>query len=258
MKNTLIVVGTGIKFLSHLTTEAKASIEKADKVLYLVNEPAMKSWIKDTNSNSESLDFLYETNHPRNENYLAIAKYVNKALNEIKVLCLVMYGHPTFLADPSIYSVNLAIKNGHNTYVLPGISSEDCMLADLLLDPSSCGSQSFEATDFLIYGRENDTSCHLIIWQASMIGIKTNFKHQNPKNGLKILTDHLLNKYSKQHPVILYEAAQYPACKPRIDQISLMDLPVAQISSVTTLYIPPNKVKEPNEFYVKKLADMNF
>ncbi|MBX3709481.1 MAG: uroporphyrinogen III methylase [Gammaproteobacteria bacterium] len=257
MKNTLIVVGAGIKFLSHLTTEAKVSIEKADYVLYLVNEPAMKEWIETANPNSESLDFLYDTNLPRNQNYLLISEYVLKALEKTKVLCLVMYGHPTFLAEPSIYSVNLATKNGHNTYVLPGISSEDCMLADLLIDPSSCGCQSYEATDFLIYDREYDTSCHLILWQAGMIGIKTNYQEQDPKNGLEILTEHLLKKYSEQHPVFLYEAAQYPSCKPSIEEVVLADLPQSPVSSLTTLYIPPNKVKEPNEFYVNKLNNIN-
>ena len=257
MKNTLIVVGVGIKFLSHLTTEAKVSIEKADHVLYLVNEPAMKDWIKTANSNSESLDFLYDTNLPRNENYLLISEYINKVLEKTKVLCLVMYGHPTVLADPSIYSANLAIKNGHKTYILPGISSEDCIFADLLIDPSSCGCQSYEATDFLIYDREYDTSCHLILWQASMIGIKTNYKNQNPKMGLQILTEHLLQKYLEKHPVFLYEAAQYPACKPRIAEVVLIDLPESQISSLTTLYIPPNKIKECNELYIAKLNNID-
>jgi len=257
MKNTLIVVGAGIKFLSHLTTEAKASIEKSDKVLYLVNEPAMKKWIKDTNPNSESLDYLYDTNLTRNENYLLIAEYINQVLHKTKVLCLVMYGHPTLMADPSIYSVNLAIRNGHNTYVLPGISSEACMFADLVIDPSSCGCQSYEATDFLVYEREYDNSSHLILWQVSMIGIKVNYQNQSPKNGLKILMKHLLKKYSKQHPVILYEAAQYPSCVPRIEEVALMNLVEAQMSPITTLYIPPNKVKERNKLYVAELNNIS-
>lgn len=56
---SLIVAGSGIKFLSHLTNEARAYIEQSDAVLYLVNDPAMKEWIKKTNPRSESLDPLY-------------------------------------------------------------------------------------------------------------------------------------------------------------------------------------------------------
>ncbi len=59
MSGSLIIVGSGIKFLSHLTTEAKAYIEQSEKVLYLVNEPVMKQWIQSTNPLSESLDPLY-------------------------------------------------------------------------------------------------------------------------------------------------------------------------------------------------------
>ncbi len=35
--NKLVIVGSGIKFMSHLTIEVKAHIEQADKVLYLIN-----------------------------------------------------------------------------------------------------------------------------------------------------------------------------------------------------------------------------
>ncbi len=257
MNNTLIVVGVGIKFLSHLTTEAEVSIKKADKVLYLVNDPAMKNWIKEANLNSESLDLIYTSCQTRKENYQQIAEYVNKVLEDTKIVCMVVYGHPTFLVEPTIYAVNQAIKNGHHTYILPGISSEDCLFADLKLDPSSCGSQSFEATDFLIYDREFDASCHLILFQVCMIGIKENYKNQNPKKGLILLTEHLLKKYSKDHPIILYEAAQYPLIKPIINEIPLIALPESEVSPLTTLYIPPNKVKNRNQIYVKKFREIN-
>ena len=49
-KPSLVVVGSGIKFMSHLTIEAKSYIEQSDKVLYLVNDPLMKKWIQDSNT----------------------------------------------------------------------------------------------------------------------------------------------------------------------------------------------------------------
>lgn len=75
-KNTLIIVGSGIKFMSHLTTEAKACIEKADKVLYLINEPVMQEWIQKANSSTESLDALYTNCTLRHDNYLLISEYI--------------------------------------------------------------------------------------------------------------------------------------------------------------------------------------
>jgi tetrapyrrole methylase family protein/MazG family protein len=257
MKNTLIIVGVGIKFLSHLTVEVEASIKKSDKVLYLVNDPAVKIWIKKANQNNESLDFLYNSSQIRKKNYLKIAEYINNTLNCTKTLCFVMYGHPTFLGEPSIYAINLAAKSGHDTYVLPGVSSEGCLFADLKIDPSTCGCQSFEATDFIVYNREFDTSCHLVLFQIGMIGIKENYKNQNPKIGLEILKKYLLEKYSTDHTVILYEAAQYPLIKPTIKEIFLMDLSEYKVTPLTTLYVPPNKLKSRNEIYVNMLNAIN-
>jgi len=78
--HTLIIVGAGIKFMSHLTSEAKACIEQADKVLYLVNEPAMQEWIQICNPRSESLDPIYTTYSAREKNYHCISEYVAEAL----------------------------------------------------------------------------------------------------------------------------------------------------------------------------------
>jgi len=36
IESSLIVVGVGIKFISHLSVEAKAYISQSDRVLYLI------------------------------------------------------------------------------------------------------------------------------------------------------------------------------------------------------------------------------
>lgn len=55
----LIVVGSGIKSISHLTEETKRVIQNADKVVYLINEDNLKQWIQREAKNSESLDSIY-------------------------------------------------------------------------------------------------------------------------------------------------------------------------------------------------------
>ena len=51
-------------------------------------------------------------------------------------------------------------REGFNAQMLAGISAEDCLFADLGLDPGKNGCQSFEATDFLIRRRQFEpTSC---------------------------------------------------------------------------------------------------
>jgi len=244
--NKLIIVGSGIKFMSHLTIEVKAHIEQADKVLYLINEPAMQDWIVKNSKHSEPLDDLYIKNPLREENYKLIAEYIIERLTTTKVLCVVIYGHPTVFVQPSLLAAKMAIDRGYNVTILPGISTEDCLFADLMIDPGTCGCHSFEATDFLLYRREYDSCSHLIIWQPYVIGMLGIPVNHNPKKGLHFLSDYLQEKYELNHEITLYEAAQYPAFTPRIDTVTLRDLPDANISSLTTLYIKPNKQKNPD------------
>lgn len=257
-KNTLVIVGSGIKFMSHMTFEAKNCIEKADKVLYLVNEPATQKWIQSLNSNSESLDPLYIKYQARNDNYLLISEYIINQLENTNLLCLVIYGHPTVLVQPSIYAVQEAIKRKYNVIVMPAISAEACLFADLFIDPSSCGCQSFEATDFLIYQREYTSSSHLILWQPGVIGIKNRLTHYNSERGLRLLTEYLSQKYSLDHELVLYEAAQYPTFKPIIEKVPLVSLPSSNVTPLTTLYIPPNHTKQIVLEWREKFEIQNF
>ena len=47
-------------------------------------------------------------------------------------------------------------------------------------------------------------------------------------------------------PVVLYEAAVFPVCKPRIRRIPLSKLATARIESMVTLYIPPKPSRDPD------------
>lgn len=251
--NTLIIVGCGIKFMSHLTIEAKSCIEKSDKVLYLVNEPIIQEWIKKNSVSSESLDECYAKFPLRNDNYISIAEFILEKLKNTKKLCVVIYGHPTVFVQPSIYAANMAVKNGHKVIIMPGISTEDCLYADLFIDPGSSGCQSFEATDFLIHRRSYDSSSHLVIWQPYVIGVLGLPVNHDPCPGLKLLMGYLQETYALEHELVLYEAAQYPIFNPKIDRILLKDLPDANISRLTTIYIPPNKLKKPDENILRQL-----
>ncbi|MFT4058513.1 MAG: hypothetical protein QM652_03090 [Legionella sp.] len=87
-KSSLVVVGCGIKFCAHLTTEAIAYIQQSDIVLYLVNDPVLKSWIQKQNQNTESLDLLYGSCSFRAEAYQSITNYVLEHLYQKKTCML--------------------------------------------------------------------------------------------------------------------------------------------------------------------------
>ncbi len=233
---SLVLVGSGIKFISHLTPEARGYIEKSDKVLYLVNEPAMQEWIRRKNPNTESLDPFYFSHPLRADSYKAITVHILKALSENKNVCVVLYGHPTVFAQPALDAVRQAKQEGYDTRILPGISAEDCLLADLMINPGDCGMQSFEATDFLVYRRQFNPYSHLLLWQIGIIGITAHSKSKNNSTGTKVLILYLNSTYPLTHPVILYEAAQYPSYEPTIVRLTLKELTGAEISSIATLY----------------------
>lgn len=255
--STLIIAGVGIKFISHLTVETKACIEKAEKVFYLINEPAMKEWIQTANPNAESLDNLYKTYKNREDNYLLIAQHVNAGLEKYKSVCFVMYGHPTFLAQPTIIAANLAAQNNHQVLIMPAVSAEDCLFADLKIDPIAEGCQSFEATDFLLYRRVFSTSSHLVLWQPSVIGLKGIAETHHSKAGLKILVEYLCEAYPLTHQIMAYSAAQYPSFLPEILYCSLQDLPNIDINRTATLYLPPISKKHMDPVMLKKLQDLS-
>lgn len=238
-ESSLVVVGVGIKFVSHLSLEAKAYINQSDRVLYLVNDPLIQGWIEQLNPNSESLDHLYAQYELRADSYNAITNYILEALLKYKNICVAMYGHPAVFAQPALDAVKQAKKKGYFAKILPAISAEDCLFADLLIDPGSCGCQSFEATDLLIHSRQFDTKSHLVLWQVGVIGALTHVKSENDKAGIVILANYLKQFYKTEHIVTVYEASQYPSFEPRIEEIPLDELVNARLSRITTLYVPP-------------------
>ncbi len=229
----------GIKFLSHLTIEAKAHIEQADKVLYLVNNPMMKEWIQKANANTENLDIIYKQHPLRQDCYNAITHYILESMNNNQNVCVVLYGHPTVFSEPALNATILAKSKGYDTQILPGISAEDCLFADLMIDPARSGCQSFEATDFLLYKRSFSPESHLILWQPNIIGeIEHPVAHDNQK-GILLLFEYLRTKYDLEHETIIYEAAQLPMFKAQITKFPLKDLPKATLPKVCLLYLPP-------------------
>lgn len=249
---SLTVVGSGIKFLSQLTQEAIAYIRKSDYVLYLLNDPALMEWISKQNINSESLNNLYFKFEKRLDSYSAITDHIISTFQKFNHLCVVFYGHPTVYAKPALDAVVRARQQGFNAKVLPGISAEACLFADLLIDPGTVGCQSFESTDFIICSRKFDTNSHLILWQPDVIGLQDHTDKFN-QGGVKILCEYLKSFYPDDHEIAIYEAAQYPGMKPIISYTSLAELPNAELSPICTLYIKPLGRSDLNVHYVQLL-----
>ncbi|HAT9135725.1 TPA: SAM-dependent methyltransferase [Legionella pneumophila] len=245
----LIVVGTGIKSISHLTEETKRIIQKADKVLYLVNEDNIKQWIQREAKQAESLDPIYFSSDQRIEAYQALTNHIIDEYQKVSVLCVVFYGHPTVFADSALNAVRQIKKDGGDAIILPAVSAHDCLFSDLEIDPGSQGCFSIEATELVLFERHIDIHSHILLWQVANFG-RTDGKFSDK---LSILKNYLCRYYPDDHSVCLYEAASVPTQPPRIEWITLAKIDNIVINSITTVYIPPLEKKAVSKQYLNLL-----
>src|SRR5262245_59944395 len=203
-----------------MTPEARAVIKNADVVLSLVAEPVMQAAIKRLNPETRSLQDHYTVGESRREAYEAmvveILSHVRKGLD----VCAAFYGHPGVFVAPSHEAVRRAREEGFRARMLPGISAEDCLFADLGVDPARFGCQSYEATDFLVHGRRIDTTGALVLWQLGTVGNAEAAEEAKPR-GLAVLVEVLLARYPSDHEVVVYEASPYPGFDAKIRRIQL-------------------------------------
>jgi len=162
------------------------------------------------------------------------------------------YGHPGVFAYASHESVRRARAEGYRARMLPGISAEDCLFADLGIDPSSNGCQSYEATDFLFNARTIDNTAQLILWQVGLIGDLTFRRYAYDTSAMPLLLEKLLLFYPRTHSVYLYEAPTVPGCEPVIRPIMLEQILASGITATTTLYLPPARATAPDPTYLSR------
>lgn len=251
-KGSLTVVGLGIQFASHVTPGARDHIEKADKVLALTGNPVATSWLTELNAATESLDACYKQGKQRLAIYRAMVDRIMACVRGGLDVCVVSYGHPGYLVYATRESIRQAKAEGYRTEMQPGISSVDCLFADLGVDPGEAGCQTFEATQFLLYKRRIDPTCPLVLLQIAVAG-ELACKKRYGRAGLRTLIAVLCKQYGPKHEAILYEAAQYPFVDPGIRRMPLDAVPTARMSEYSTLYVPPKRRARLDRTMLKRL-----
>jgi uncharacterized protein YabN with tetrapyrrole methylase and pyrophosphatase domain len=252
---SLTIVGTGIQVAAQTTVQARAHMEQADKLLYLVADPATAYWIKSMKPDAESLQPLYQEGKNRIDTYREMVERILECLREGGAVCVAFYGHPGVFVYPSHEAIKRARSEGFNATMLPGISAEDCLFADLGIDPGESGCQSFEATDFLVYRRRFDPNVALVIWQIGVVGeLGYRVDRMYSREGLDVLVETLRKTYGPDHEVVVYEAAQYPVCDPVIETVTLARIHDAHVTPISTLYVPPRQKATPDRAMLKRLG----
>ncbi len=239
-EGSLVVVGTGLMTLSHITPAARYAIEHADLVLFGVMDAWTVHFLRRLNENCESLPYPGDDSL-RRDTYDEMVRRMLAPVREGKRVCAVFYGHPAVFVDAAPRAVRQARAEGYLAELLPAISALDCLFADIDFDPGRRGCTIVEATDLLVRVRPFDASTPLIVLQVGAIGNSSFVKESDAprtRYGLELLTELLGEQYSLGHIVTLYEASMLATEAPRIQRLALGGLPHATVTALTTLFVP--------------------
>lgn len=237
---TLTLVGTGFRISGQMTLESLSAVDRAEKLFHLVQDIVTQHWLAERNPTAESLFSSYRPGRPRRETYAEMVDRMLAPVRAGKRVCAAFYGHPGVFVTPAHAALRRARAEGYAAEMQPGISAEDCLVAELGFDPGVGGCQSFEATDFLVRRRIFDPTSHLILWQIGAIGV-SDFRDGDLWNpaGLEVLARVLAATYGADHDVVVYEAPPYPVCEPKRHACALRVLASAPVTLASTLYIRP-------------------
>lgn len=244
---SVVFVGTGFSLIGQTTLEALAHIERAQKLLYLVSEPAAAHWLQSLNPTAESLSQYYGEGKPRMRSYEEMVERILSHVRGGEHVTVALYGHPGVGVDPTHMVMAQARAEGLPARIQPGVSSDACLFADLAIDPMDDGVQAYEASRFLARRPRFDTSSGLILWQAGFVGEQSiKFSGQVNARGVRRLVSALRTYYPATHRVAAYEASWYPVCPPHVAWTELRSLARAVRSTASTVYVPALAVPRPS------------
>jgi len=250
-------VGLGMTLGAHLSPRARAHLEHADVVFAAVADPLAELWLQQLHADVRSLQPYYAEGKSRRETYREMVAAVLAPVREGRRVTAAFYGHPGVFAQAPHRIVGQARAEGYAAVMEPGISAEDCLYADLGIDPGRVGCAHFEASQFMLYRRRIDPSAYLVLWQVGIAGDRSCTRWATDGARRQLLVELLAQDYPREHEVVLYEAATLAIGSPRMQRLALADLASAQVDLRTTLVLPPCAPLQPNTAMIEELARLD-
>jgi hypothetical protein len=257
-KGIFVAVGLGMMLGAHLSPRARSEIEQADAVFVLVSDAIVELWLQRMRPDMRSLQPFYAEGKRRTDSYREMIEAMLTEVRAGKRVCGVFYGHPGVFAQVPHHAVAQARAEGFDAQMQPGISAEDCLYADLGIDPATYGCQHYEASQLLFFRRRLDPSAYLVLWQIGLTGDRSLARFGTGPAYRRLLVDLLAEEgYPAAHEVVVYEAATLPIAQPRIERIALGGLIEAQLHPQTTLVVPPARPMQRNEAMLARIAALD-
>jgi precorrin-6B methylase 1 len=230
----LTVVGTGIH-PGHATVETLEVMKAATKLFYGSDK---SKWVKELRPDAESLAIFREPQKDRYTTYEEMAEHLLSAVRRGDDVAAAFYGDASIATWPAVNAIRRARLEGFPARMLPGVSSLNCLLCELGIDPGRRPLVMACAHDYLRRPQQFSTLHHLLLWQINMVGSLTN--KEDPE-GIAALVQALMKIYGPHHEVVLYQATPDPAKW----RSFIRPVPVAKLEGaavhhhVGTLYVPP-------------------
>jgi precorrin-6B methylase 1 len=256
-RGKLACVGMGMTLGAHLTPLARSHIAQADVVFAGLSDGAVEIWLQRMHPDVRSLQPYYAEGKSRMQTYRQWVELMMTELRAGKRVCGVFYGHPGIFAWSPHKVIEVARAEGFEAHMEPGISAEDCLYADLGIDPGRFGCQHFEASQLLFYERRIDPTGYLVLWQVGLVGDLSLTRFSTGPAYRQVLVDLLSQDYPLDHEVILYRAATLPIQRPEVRRIALRELPAAELTTEHTVVLPPAASLKLNLAVRERLAALN-
>ncbi|SEN16952.1 Uroporphyrinogen-III methylase (siroheme synthase) [Luteibacter sp. UNCMF331Sha3.1] len=253
----LSCVGMGMTLGSHLTPLARSHIQKADVVFAAVSDALVEAWVRTLHPDVRSLQPYYREGRSRMHTY---REWVALLMGEVRAgrrVCGVFYGHPGIFAWSPHKAIAMARAEGFDAHMEPGISAEDCLYADLGIDPGRFGCQHLEASQLVFFERRIDTGGYLVLWQAGAVGDRTMTRFETGAAYRQVLVDVLLEDYPPEHEIVVYRAPTLPVQSPRIRRALLTDLATMPLTAEETVVLPPASTLKPNARVAARLTALD-
>lgn len=256
-RGSLVCVGVGMLLGAHLGPRARAHIQQADVVFAAVSDPLVELWLRSMHADVRSLQPFYAEGKSRRATYRQMVDAIMAEVRSGRRVCGAFYGHPGVFAQAPHDAIAQARREGFEACMEPGISAEDCLYADLGIDPATCGCQHYEASQFMFYRRRIDPAAYLVLWQIGVAGDRSCGRTSTGSAHRQLLVDLLSEDYPLQHEVVAYEAATLATDRPRIAKMPLAGIVSAELRTWTTLVIPPARPMVPNRDMLERIARLD-
>lgn len=243
-QGSLVVVGSGIQAIGQFTLQAAVHLREADSVYFSVADPVTAAWVLEQRPSAVDLNQFYADGKKRWQTYVQMAEVMLADVRIGRHVLGIFYGHPGVFVNASHRAIAIARLEGFDAVMLPGISAQDCLFADLGVDPGRPGCQTLEATDLLLYERPVLVDMHVVIFAVGYVGGFTAIDKRGASDRkLDVLLDYLGRFYDSDSPLINYVAARYPMNRPILDRVTLAELRepdvASRVTALSTFYFPP-------------------